>query len=199
MGASYARNGLSIARPRVGLLNVGTEDHKGRPELQEAHALLARSADAGSFDYVGFVEGTDILSDRVDVIVTDGFTGNVALKAIEGTARLVGDLLRQTLTSTLLAKLGALLARGALKRLQLRIDPRRVNGGVFLGLNGTVVKSHGSADATGVAAAIGLAYQLAQAGFLERLAARVASAEAAGQDAAHVGAAKAGTGSHPTE
>jgi glycerol-3-phosphate acyltransferase PlsX len=199
MGASYARNGLSIARPRVGLLNVGTEEHKGRAELHEAHALLGRSADAGSFDYVGFVEGTDILSDRVDVIVTDGFTGNVALKAIEGTARLVGDLLRQTLTSTLLAKLGALLARGALKRLQMRIDPRRVNGGVFLGLNGTVVKSHGSADATGVSAAIGLAFQLAQAGFLERLAARVASAEAAGQDAAQVGADTAGTGGNPSE
>lgn len=199
MGASYARNGLAIPRPRVGLLNVGTEEHKGRPELHEAHSLLARSAEAGSFDYLGFVEGTDILSDRIDVIVTDGFTGNVALKAIEGTARLVGDLLRQTLTSTLLAKFGALLARGALKRLQMRIDPRRVNGGVFLGLNGTVVKSHGSADATGVAAAIGLAYHLAQAGFLERLAARVASAEAAGQDAAQVGAEKAGTGSNPTE
>jgi glycerol-3-phosphate acyltransferase PlsX len=199
MGASYARNGLNITRPRVGLLNVGTEEHKGRAELHEAHALLGRHAEAGSFDYVGFVEGTDILSDRVDVIVTDGFTGNVALKAIEGTARLVGDLLKQTLTSTLLAKLGALLARGALKRLQMRIDPRRVNGGVFLGLNGTVVKSHGSADATGVAAAIGLAYQLAQSGFLERLAARVASAEAAGQDAAHVGAETAGTGGNPSE
>lgn len=199
MGASYARNGLAIARPRVGLLNVGTEEHKGRTELHEAHALLGRSAETGSFDYIGFVEGTDILSDRVDVIVTDGFTGNVALKAIEGTARLVGDLLKQTLTSTLLAKLGALLARGALRRLQMRIDPRRVNGGVFLGLNGTVVKSHGSADATGVAAAIGLAYQLAQSGFLERLAARVASAEAAGQDASEVGAATAGTGGNPSE
>ena len=201
MGASYARNGLAIARPRVGLLNVGTEEHKGRAELHEAHALLGRSAETGGFDYVGFIEGTDILSDRVDVIVTDGFTGNVALKAIEGTARLVGELLRQTLTSTLLAKLGALLARGALKRLQLRIDPRRVNGGVFLGLNGTVVKSHGSADATGIAAAIGLAYQLAQVRFLERLAARVASAEAAGQDA-QVGADRPetgpGTGGNPS-
>ena len=113
----------------------------------------------------------------------------------------VGELLRQTLTSTLLAKLGALLARGALKRLQLRIDPRRVNGGVFLGLNGTVVKSHGSADATGIAAAVGLAYQLAQVRFLERLAARVASAEAAGQDA-QVGADRPetgpGTGGNPS-
>ena len=113
--------------------------------------------------------------------------------------RLVGELLRQTLTSTLLAKLGALLARGALKRLQMRIDPRRVNGGVFLGLNGTVVKSHGSADATGIAAAIGLAYQLAQVRFLERLAARVASAEAAGQDAAQVGPDAPETGGSPTE
>ncbi len=199
MGASYARNGLALARPRVGLLNVGTEEHKGRAELHEAHALLGAHAEAGGFDYVGFVEGTDILSDRVDVIVTDGFTGNVALKAIEGTARLVGDLLRQTLTSTLLAKLGAVLARGALGRLQRRIDPRRVNGGVFLGLNGTVVKSHGSADATGVAAAIGLAYQLAEAGFLERLAARVASAEAAGQDGEKNDSGATGSGSGPTE
>ncbi|NHB76840.1 phosphate acyltransferase PlsX [Rhodobacter calidifons] len=203
MGASYARNGLAIVRPRVGLLNVGTEEHKGRAELHEAHALLSRSADAGSFAYIGFVEGTDILSDRVDVIVTDGFTGNVALKAIEGTARLVGDLLRQTLTSTLMAKLGAVLASGAFRRLQMRIDPRRVNGGVFLGLNGTVVKSHGSADATGIAAAIGLAYQLAQVRFLERLAARVASAEAAGQDAAREeadrDAAGPATGGYPTE
>jgi glycerol-3-phosphate acyltransferase PlsX len=201
MGASYARNGLSIARPRVGLLNVGTEEHKGRAELQEAHALMGARAEAGDFDYVGFVEGTDILSDRVDVIVTDGFTGNVALKAIEGTARTVGDLLRQSLTSTPLAKLGALLARGALGRLQRRIDPRRVNGGVFLGLNGTVVKSHGSADATGVAAAIGLAYQLSQAHFIERLAARVASAEGAGQDQTGTGPTDtaSGTGSSPTE
>ena len=146
-------------------------------------AYFFPQAAAGDFDYIGFVEGGDIASKRVDVIVTDGFTGNVALKAIEGTARLVGDLLRQTLTSTLMAKLGALLARGALRRLQLRIDPRRVNGGVFLGLNGTVVKSHGSADATGVSAAIKLAFQLAQSGFNDRLAARVASAGRAGQDA----------------
>ncbi len=182
MGASYARNGLGLSRPRVGLLNVGTEDHKGRPELHEAHLLLNERADAGRFDYVGFVEGTDILSDRVDVIVSDGFTGNVALKAIEGTARLVADLLRQSLTSSLAAKIGAVIAGGALKRLSRRIDPRRVNGGVFLGLNGTVVKSHGSADATGISAAIRLAAQLAEARFHERLAARVASAGGTGQD-----------------
>ncbi len=200
MGASYARNGLAISRPRIGLLNVGTEEHKGRSELHEAHVLLSQRAEAGSFDYVGFVEGTDILSDRVDVIVTDGFTGNVALKAIEGTARLVGDLLRQSLTSTILARIGAFLAMGALRRLQKRIDPRRVNGGVFLGLNGTVVKSHGSADATGVAAAIRLAAQLAQARFHERLAARVASAGGAGQDGDAVGTGdETGQGSNPTQ
>jgi glycerol-3-phosphate acyltransferase PlsX len=183
MGASYARNGLAILRPKVGLLNVGTEEHKGRPELQEAHALLAQSAELGSFDYIGFVEGTDILTDRADVIVTDGFTGNVALKTIEGTARMVSTLMREALTDTILARLGALLAMGSLKRLQRRIDPRRQNGGVFLGLNGTVVKSHGGADATGVAAAVALAWRLAQSGFIDRLAARVASVDGAGQDA----------------
>jgi glycerol-3-phosphate acyltransferase PlsX len=151
------------------------------------------------FDYVGFVEGGDLPASRVDVIVTDGFTGNVALKTGEGTAKLIADFLREAFGAGLLSKFAALLALNSLKRLQRRIDPRRVNGGVFLGLNGTVVKSHGSADATGVAAAIGLAYQLAQVRFLERLAARVASAEAAGQDAASVGAEKAGTGSNPTE
>jgi glycerol-3-phosphate acyltransferase PlsX len=155
------------ARPRVGLLNVGTEEHKGRAELQEAHGLMAACAEAGELRLRRLVEGTDILSDRVDVIVTDGFTGNVALKTGEGTAKLVGDFLRQALTSTFWPS-WARFWPGALKRLQRRIDPRRVNGGVFLGLNGTVVKSHGSADATGVAAAIGLAAQLAGPGLTER-------------------------------
>ncbi|MFO1176604.1 MAG: phosphate acyltransferase PlsX [Paracoccaceae bacterium] len=184
MGASYARNGLGLARPRVGLLNVGTEDHKGRAEIREAQDLIAGATEAGSFDYVGFVEGSDLPSGRVDVIVTDGFTGNIALKTGEGTAKLIGDFLREAFNSTILSRLGALLALGAMRRLQKRIDPRRVNGGVFLGLNGTVVKSHGSADATGVSAAIQLARRLAASGFTERLKARVASAAAPGQDAA---------------
>ena len=183
MGASYARNALGIVRPRVGLLNVGTEDHKGSAELKLAQELLQANAAAGDYDYVGYVEGSDIPSDRVDVIVTDGFTGNIALKTGEGTARLVSDFLRETLTSTIWAKLGYLLARRAFGRLRDRMDPRQANGGVFLGLNGTVVKSHGGADETGVAAAIGLAIRLARAGFLERLAARVASAKTSGQDA----------------
>ncbi|GGL74452.1 phosphate acyltransferase PlsX [Wenxinia marina] len=187
MGASYARNGLGIERPRVGLLNVGTEEHKGRAELKVAHEIIGRVAPKGGYDYIGFVEGSDLPSDRVDVIVTDGFTGNVALKTGEGTARLVIDQLRAALTSTPLAAAGAFLARGALRRLQERIDPRRVNGGVFLGLAGTVIKSHGSSDETGVAAALGLAYRLAGLGFAERLAARVASAAALAQDAASGG------------
>jgi phosphate acyltransferase len=199
MGASYARNGLNLTRPRVGILNVGTEEHKGRAELKEAHDRMPAVAAISDFDYVGFVEGGDLPSARVDVIVTDGFTGNVALKTGEGTAKLIADFLREAFGAGLLSKFAALLALNSLKRLQRRIDPRRVNGGVFLGLNGTVVKSHGSADSTGVAAAIGLAYQLAQVRFLERLAARVASAEAAGQDAALVGAAQAGTGGNPSE
>ncbi|NKB27234.1 MAG: phosphate acyltransferase PlsX [Rhodobacteraceae bacterium] len=178
MGASYARNGLDLALPRVGLLNVGTEDHKGRAELQAAGDQLSDLGQAANFDYVGFVEGGDIPSDRVDVIVTDGFTGNVALKTGEGTAGLVRDFLRDAFSKTLLSKGAALLASTSLGRFARRIDPRRVNGGVFLGLNGTVVKSHGSADATGISSAIKLAYTLAQSNFTDRLAARVALAPA---------------------
>jgi glycerol-3-phosphate acyltransferase PlsX len=144
---------------------------------------MPATAESANFDYVGFIEGSDLPSDRVDVIVTDGFTGNVALKTGEGTAKLIADLLKQAFGNSILSKFAALLAMTSLKRLQKRIDPRRVNGGVFLGLNGTVVKSHGSADATGVSAAIKLAFQLAQTGFHNRLAARVAQSlapEAAG-------------------
>lgn len=183
MGASYARNAFGVSEPRIGLLNVGTEEHKGRAELKEAFDLIeaAAATPANQFNFIGFVEGGDLPSKRVDVIVTDGFTGNVALKTGEGTAKLVGEFLREAFKYTPLSRLAALLALTSLKRLQKRIDPRRVNGGVFLGLNGTVVKSHGSADATGIAAAIGLAFKLGQSGFAARLAARVASAAAASQ------------------
>ncbi len=182
MGASYARNGMDLPRPRIGLLNVGTEEHKGRAELKQAFDLIGDFADKASFDFVGFVEGGDIPGNVCDVIVTDGFTGNVALKTGEGTASLIGDLLREAFRYTPLSRLASILALTSLRRLQKRIDPRRVNGGVFLGLNGTVVKSHGSADATGVSAAVKLAFQLAQSGFSEKLAARVASAAALAQD-----------------
>ena len=175
MGASYARHGLNVARPRVGLLNVGTEEHKGRAELKEANELLSAVAPDANFDFAGFVEGGDIPSSRVDVIVTDGFTGNIALKTGEGTARMISGALREAFRKTPLSRLAALLAMTSLRRLSRRIDPRRVNGGVFLGLNGTVVKSHGAADATGIAAAITLAHQLARSGINDRIAARVAS------------------------
>ncbi|MEL7105244.1 MAG: phosphate acyltransferase PlsX [Pseudomonadota bacterium] len=175
MGASYARNGLDIEKPRVGLLNVGTEEYKGRSELKDAAGLIEDAAEAGEYDYIGFIEGGDIPTSTVDVIVTDGFTGNVALKTGEGTARLIRTLLGVAFKATPLSRIAALLAYTSLRRLSKRIDPRRVNGGVFLGLNGTVVKSHGSADATGVSAAIKLAFRLAETGFNERLAARVAS------------------------
>ncbi|WP_170399584.1 phosphate acyltransferase PlsX [Ruegeria arenilitoris] len=185
MGASYARNGMALERPRIGLLNVGTEEHKGRAELKEAHAMISDFAEQAKFDFVGFVEGSDIPGDKADVIVTDGFTGNVAIKTGEGTASLIGDLLRQAFKYSPLSRLASVLAITSLNRLKKRIDPRRVNGGVFLGLNGTVVKSHGGADATGVSAAVKLAFTLAQSGFAEKLAARVASTAELAQDAVH--------------
>lgn len=184
MGAAYARNGLGLERPRVGLLNVGTEEHKGRAELKEAHDLIEAHEDRGKYAFVGFVEGGDIPGNASDVIVTDGFTGNVALKTGEGTASLIGDLLREAFAYSPLSRIASLLALTSMRRLKKRIDPRRVNGGVFLGLNGTVVKSHGSADATGISAAVKLAFELARSGFGDRLAARVASAAEAAQDVA---------------
>ncbi|MDP5216040.1 phosphate acyltransferase PlsX [Ruegeria sp. 2205SS24-7] len=185
MGASYARNGMELPRPRIGLLNVGTEEHKGRAELKEAHALISEFADRSNFDFAGFVEGSDITGNVADVIVTDGFTGNVAIKTGEGTASMVGGLLREAFEYSFLSRLASVLAITSLNRLKKRIDPRRVNGGVFLGLNGTVIKSHGSADDTGVSAAVKLAFTLAQSGFTEKLAARVASTGELTQDAAH--------------
>jgi len=196
MGTSYARNGMNLIRPRVGLLNVGTEEHKGRPELKEAYDLIAAQAEPAAFDFVGFVEGGDIPGDICDVIVTDGFTGNVAIKTGEGTATLIGELLRQAFRYSPMSRFASLLAITSLRRLRKRIDPRRVNGGVFLGLNGTVVKSHGSADSTGVSAAVKLAFQLAQIGFTDKLAARVAAAMAQSEHPAptrHAGVEEAGS------
>jgi glycerol-3-phosphate acyltransferase PlsX len=172
---SYARNGLDLPRPRVGLLNVGTEEHKGRTELKEAYDLIRGQSAPAGFEFVGFVEGDDIPRDICDVIVTDGFTGNVAIKTAEGTASLIGGRLREAFKYSPLSRLASLLAYTSLSRLRKKIDPRRVNGGVFLGLNGTVVKSHGSADALGVSSAIKLAARLAEIQFTDKLAARVAA------------------------
>src|SRR6056297_3586152 len=183
MGTSYARNGFGLSKPRVGLLNVGTEEHKGRAELKEAYDLISANARNADFDFVGFVEGRDLPGTVCDVIVTDGFTGNVALKTGEGIAQLISQLLREAFQYSPLSQLASVLTYTSLRRLKKRIDPRRANGGVFLGLNGTVVKSHGSADPTGVSSAVKLAYELAQKGFSEKLAARVASANILDQDA----------------
>lgn len=179
LGSAYARAALGVDRPRVGLLNVGTEENKGRPELRSAHELIeAEASSGGLLDYVGFVEGGDLPSARVDVIVTDGFTGNVALKTGEGTARLMGLFLKDAFAYSPLSRIASLLALTSMRRLRRRMDPRRVNGGVFLGLNGTVVKSHGSADATGIAAAIELAIRLARSDFTAAIRERLETAAA---------------------
>ena len=183
MGVSYTRAALDVPRPRVGLLNVGVEPTKGTEDRQEAARLIAECAPQAQFEFVGFIEGNDIASDKVDVVVTDGFTGNIALKTAEGTASLIRLFIKQAFAHSILSRFAALFAITSMHRLRRRIDPRQVNGGVFLGLEGTVIKSHGSADATGVAAAILLAYRLGRSGFSNRLAARVASHDGAGHDA----------------
>jgi len=167
MGSVFARLLIGLDRPTVGLLNVGSEDQKGHDELREAHATL--SAANLPFDYRGFVEGDDIAGGAVDVIVTDGFTGNVALKTAEGTSRLVSEFIRQAFRHSLPAQLGYLLAGRAMAKLRARLDPRRYNGAMFLGLNGVVVKSHGSADAIGCAHAFGVAIDLAARGLATKV------------------------------
>ncbi|ATQ42782.1 phosphate acyltransferase PlsX [Caulobacter mirabilis] len=163
MGAAFHHAVHGSTKPTVGLLNVGSEEQKGHEEVREAHALLR--ANSFDFDYRGFVEGNDIAKGTVDVIVTDGFTGNVALKTAEGLARFFGNELRATFKSGPLAMLGAVFASGALGAMRKRMDPGAVNGGPLLGLNGIVVKSHGGADAPGYAAAIRVAADLARSDF----------------------------------
>ena len=160
LGAEYAKAGLGISRPRVGLLNVGTELHKGRQDIRDAHTLI--ESKSGDFEYIGFVEGSDIPSNRVDIIVTDGFTGNIALKSVEGTALLIRKFIMSAFRHTPLSRIGAIFAYTSIRRLYKRLDPRRANGGVMLGLNGMVVKSHGSSDAIAIEAALKLAIQLAR-------------------------------------
>jgi glycerol-3-phosphate acyltransferase PlsX len=163
MGEAFYRavHGAAGSRPTVGLLNVGSEDQKGHEEVREANQLL-REIDL-DLDYRGFVEGNDIAKGAVDVVVTDGFTGNVALKTGEGLARFFSDEIKAAFTSSLMAKLGALLAAGALRRMRARLEPP--GGAVFLGLRGIVVKSHGGANARGLADAIRIAADLAQSDY----------------------------------
>ncbi|MEE8505820.1 MAG: phosphate acyltransferase, partial [Kiloniellales bacterium] len=166
MGNAFARCVLGVLQPTYGLLNVGSEEQKGHEALHEASAVLRETHLPGEF--VGFVEGDDIAKGSVDMIVTDGFTGNVALKTAEGTANLVNEYMRRTFKSSLLAGLGYLLARPALHKLRKRLDPRRYNGAIFLGLNGVTVKSHGGTDALGFAAAIGVAVDMHMNGIIEK-------------------------------
>lgn len=168
MGEAFHRAVFGETKPKVGLLNVGQEELKGNDTVREADGLIRNSG--LELDYQGFIEGNDISAGNIDVVVTDGFTGNIALKTAEGTARLVAGWVREALTSSLLAKLAAgLLSLGALDRLRQRMDPRYINGGVLLGLKGIVVKSHGGADGEGFASALGLGYAMAQSNFMPEL------------------------------
>ncbi len=167
MGDAFARAVLGLPQPTIGLLNVGSEELKGDERVRQAAEVLRESHISGGFH--GFVEGHDILAGTVDVIVTDGFTGNVALKTGEGALKLMRDLLRQVFTSSLTAKLGYLLARPALDKLRDWMDPRRYNGAILLGLNGVVVKSHGGTDALGFAHAVDVAMDMVTHGFNDRI------------------------------
>ncbi len=160
MGAAYARTALEITRPRVKMLNIGTEELKGTGELKEAAALLREAAAYLPLKFDGFTEGDQLSRGNIDVVVTDGFSGNIALKTAEGTARFVTDLLRRAFKSSLRSKAGFALSKPALNLLKVHLDPNNHNGAVFLGLNGLVVKSHGSANSKGVANAIAVAARL---------------------------------------
>jgi len=159
LGTGMAHALFQLERPKVGLLNVGVEEIKGQEEVKEAGRML-REAALDSMEYSGFVEGDDIAKGTVDVVVTEGFSGNIALKTAEGTARLIAEYLRAAMTRTLMARIGYLFARSAFQRLREKLDVRKVNGGVFLGLNGIVVKSHGGTDDEGFAAAVEVGYDM---------------------------------------
>ncbi|MDD3799051.1 MAG: phosphate acyltransferase PlsX [Novosphingobium sp.] len=173
MGAAYSRIITGMDAPRVRLLNIGTEEIKGTDQLQQATARL-REAKGLSLQFEGFVEADKITRGDVEVVVTDGFSGNIALKAIEGAARFVGDLLKRSFTSSLRSKFGFLISRPATELIRHHLDPNNHNGAVFLGLNGIVVKSHGSASAAGVANAVAVTARLLEENLTERISADLA-------------------------
>jgi glycerol-3-phosphate acyltransferase PlsX len=170
MGSAMASVLFGIERPTVGLLNIGVEEVKGLEEVREAGQIL-REGNWPQFRYAGFVEGDDIGKGTVDVVVTEGFAGNIALKAAEGTARQLAAYLKEQMSRTLATKLGYLLARRAFRALSDKMDPRKANGGVFLGLNGIVIKSHGGTDAEGFAYAVDLGYDMVRDDLLQKISA----------------------------
>lgn len=167
MGRAFARAVLGLPDPTHALLNVGAEEIKGHDSIQEARMILAALDPEG---FKGYVEGDDLSKGTVDVVVTDGFTGNVSLKTAEGTAKLISEFLNRTFRSSIFASLGYLLARQAMQKLRKRLDPRRYNGAVFLGLNGIVVKSHGGTDALGFAHAVSVAVDMVKFGVIDTIA-----------------------------
>jgi glycerol-3-phosphate acyltransferase PlsX len=169
LGAALARALFDQDLPTVGLLNVGTEEMKGHDEVKDAARILTAASGEG-FIYHGFVEGDDIGKGTVDVVVTEGFTGNIALKVAEGTARQVGSYIRSALKADLISMLGAAIAGQALDALRRKLDPRNINGGVFLGLNGPVIKSHGGTDEIGFKGALGLGYEIARNRVMDKIA-----------------------------
>jgi glycerol-3-phosphate acyltransferase PlsX len=168
MGGAMAQVLFDIERPSVGLLNIGVEEVKGVEEVRGAAELL-RSLDLPQLEFIGFVEGDGIGRGAADVIVTEGFSGNIALKTAEGTARQIGEYLRSAMGRTWRSKLGYLFARGAFSALRDKMDPRKVNGGVFLGLNGVVIKSHGGTDAEGFASAVDVGYDMVRYDLLNKI------------------------------
>jgi len=168
LGSALARCLFDGDSPTVGLLNVGTEEVKGLDYIKEAGRILTEASGSG-FTYHGFVEGDDIGKGTVDVVVTEGFVGNIALKTAEGTARQVGSYLRSALKSNLMSRIGALFATSALNALRRKMDPRTVNGGVFMGLNGIVIKSHGGTDEIGYKSALSLSYDMARSRLIDKI------------------------------
>ena len=169
MGSAMARIFFDIDRPTVGLLNIGVEEVKGQEDVREAGQRL-REMELESLRYHGFVEGDDLGKGTVDVVVTEGFAGNIALKTAEGTAKQIASYLRSAMGRTVMARIGYFFARNAFQQLREKMDPRKVNGAVFLGLNGVVIKSHGGTDAEGFAAAVEMGHDMVANGIMDKIA-----------------------------
>jgi glycerol-3-phosphate acyltransferase PlsX len=168
MGGAMAQVLFDLERPTIGLLNIGVEEVKGLDQIREAGRIL-RETPRDTLDYVGFVEGDDIGKGKVDVVVTEGFSGNIALKTAEGTAKQFAEYLRSAINRSVLARIGYLFMRGAFAALREKMDPRRSNGGVFLGLNGIVIKSHGNTDPEGFAAAVDIGYDMVKYQLIDKI------------------------------